>query len=172
MNGVAVNHVQLPKHQEIVIHHMDTIEFGAGSKFVYAFRMKVTGASEEPVAKKMRLPLSNRNYPSVKDSPEAFRQWVRSKKSLEKTLAEENDNLDVKLREQASHKEKLILEQEKLNLHLETAKKELELKFAQEKKELEEKVVRGELEKTELQREKEVLEHRMSQRFQEFQVFK
>ncbi len=170
MNGVAINHVQLPKDQEILLQNMDTVEFGAGSKFVYAFRVQVTGAAEEPLAKKFKRPLADRNYPTMKDSPEAFKQWIRSKKSLEKTLVEESDSLDAKLELQTSLKEKLVLEQEKLNEHLETAKKELERKFTQEKKELEDKVTRGELEKTELQREKEVLEERMSKRLQEFQV--
>jgi hypothetical protein len=70
--------------------------------------------------------------------------------------------LDVKLEQQKTLKDKLVLEQEKLNQHFETAKVQLELKFAQEKKELEEKVARGELEKNELQRQKEDVEQRMS----------
>jgi hypothetical protein len=172
MNGVAVNHVALPKHQQIPIQNMDIIEFGAGNKYVYAFRVQSDSSEvgEEPVAKKMRIPLANRNYPSLKDSPEAFHNWVRSKKNLEKTLEEESDNLDVKLEQQKTLKDKLVLEQEKLNQHFETAKVQLELKFAQEKKELEEKVARGELEKNELQRQKEDVEQRMSVSLQEFRV--
>ncbi|EFX72095.1 hypothetical protein DAPPUDRAFT_326474 [Daphnia pulex] len=170
MNGVAVNHVAVPKHQQIPIHNMDIIEFGAGSKYVYAFRVQSDSpeVGEEPVAKKMRLPLANRNYPSLKDSPEAFHNWVRSKKNLEKTLEEESDNLDVKLEQQKTLKDKLVLEQEKLNQHFETAKVQLELKFAEEKKELEEKVARGEMEKNDLQRQKEDVEQRMSVSLQEF----
>ncbi|XP_046447059.1 E3 ubiquitin-protein ligase rnf8-B-like isoform X2 [Daphnia pulex] len=170
MNGVAVNHVALPKHQQIPIQNMDIIEFGAGNKYVYAFRVQSDSSEvgEEPVAKKMRIPLANRNYPSLKDSPEAFHNWVRSKKNLEKTLEEESDNLDVKLEQQKTLKDKLVLEQEKLNQHFETAKVQLELKFAEEKKELEEKVARGELEKNELQRQKEDVEQRMSVSLQEF----
>ena len=62
MNGVAVNHIIAPKHQHIPIQHMDTIEFGAGNKFVYAFRVQssTSEVNEEPVAKKMRVPLANR----------------------------------------------------------------------------------------------------------------
>jgi hypothetical protein len=86
------------------------------------------------------------------------------------SLEEESDNLDVKLEQQKTLKDKLVLEQEKLNQHFETAKVQLELKFAQEKKELEEKVARGELEKNELQRQKEDVEQRMSVSLHEFRV--
>lgn len=172
MNGVAVNHIIAPKHQHIPIQNMDTIEFGAGNKFVYAFRVQsnTSEVNEEPVAKKMRLPLANRNYPSLKDSPEAFHNWVRSKKHLEKTLEEESDNLDVRLEQQKTLKDKLVLEQEMLNEHFETAKTQLELKFAEEKKELEDKVARGEIEKNELQLQKEEVEKRMAISLQEFRV--
>uniref|UniRef100_A0A0P5L0Q4 E3 ubiquitin-protein ligase CHFR n=1 Tax=Daphnia magna TaxID=35525 RepID=A0A0P5L0Q4_9CRUS len=171
MNGIAVNHIIVPKHQQIPIQHMDTIEFGAGSKFVYAFRLQSADVvNEEPLTKKMRLPLANRNYPSLKDSPEAFHNWVRSKKNLEKTLEEESDNLDAKLELQKSLKDKLVLEQEKLNEHFEKTKAVLESKFSEEKKELEEKVARGEMEKNELQRQKEDVEKRMLISLQEFQV--
>ncbi|KAI9565448.1 hypothetical protein GHT06_009240 [Daphnia sinensis] len=170
MNGIALNHIIVPKHQQIPIQHMDTIEFGAGSKYVYAFRLQSADiVNEEPLAKKIRLPLTNRNYPSLKDSPEAFRNWVRSKKNLEKTLEEESDKLDAKLELQKSLKDKLVLEQEKLNEHFEKAKAVLESKFSEEKKELEEKVARGEMEKNELQRQKEDVEKRMLISLQEFQ---
>ena len=170
MNGVALNHVILPKNQRMSLQHMDTVEFGAGSKFMFAFRMQSHETSDEPVPKKMRIPLGNRNYPSFKDSPEAFNNWIRSKKTLERTLAEESEILDAKLEEQNTLKHKLIQEQEKHNQDLENFKRELEHKFNQQKRELEEKVTRGELEKNELQLEKELLEKRMGQSMQEFEV--
>lgn len=148
---------------------MDTIEFG-GSKFTYAFRLQSSEGSEEPVAKKMRFPLSDRNYPSSKDSPEVFQNWIRSKKSFEKTLTEENNSLDLKLQQQKKLKNNLIIEQEKLAKQFEQAKAELELKFMKEKKEFEEKVVQGIFEKSQLQQEKEILENRISTTFEEFQV--
>jgi hypothetical protein len=81
--------------------------------------------------------------------------------------------LDVKLEQQKTLKDKLVLEQEKFNQHFETAKLQLELKFAEEKKELEEKVARGEMKRNELQRQKEDVEQReqrMLVGLQEFRV--
>lgn len=169
MNGVALNHIDLPKGQRIPLNHMDTVGFG-GNKFVYAFRLQSIEVRDEPLTKKMRLPLATRNYPSIKEAPEAFHSWVRSKKTLERTLAEESDSLDVKLEQKNSLKTKLMLEKDKLDEYLENVKMELELKFNEEKKKLEDKVARGEMEKNELQREKEVLEERISISFQELKV--
>jgi hypothetical protein len=81
--------------------------------------------------------------------------------------------LDVKLEQQKTLKDKLVLEQEKFNQHFETAKLQLELKFAEEKKELEEKVAREEMKRNELQRQKEDVEQReqrMLVLLQEFRV--
>jgi hypothetical protein len=89
------------------------------------------------------------------------------------SLEEESDNLDVKLEQQKTLKDKLVLEQEKFNQHFETAKLQLELKFAEEKKELEEKVAREEMKRNELQRQKEDVEQReqrMLVGLQEFRV--
>lgn len=169
MNGVSVNHVGLPKGSQIPLQHMDTIEFG-GSKFVYAFRLQSLEVRDEPLAKRMRIPLLDRNYPSFRNSPEALQNWIRSKKTLEKTLVEENDSLDLKLEQQNTLKNKLLMEKAKLNDHLENVKVELELKFNKEKKELEERVARGEIEKNELQRENEVLEERMLTSLKEIKV--
>ncbi|XP_046643762.1 E3 ubiquitin-protein ligase RNF8-like isoform X2 [Daphnia pulicaria] len=88
-------------------------------------------------------------------------------------MNKESDNLDVKLEQQKTLKDKLVLEQEKFNQHFETAKLQLELKFAEEKKELEEKVARGEMKRNELQRQKEDVEQReqrMLVGLQEFRV--
>ncbi len=81
--------------------------------------------------------------------------------------------MDVKLEQQKTLKDKLVLEQEKFNQHFETAKLQLELKFAEEKKELEEKVAREEMKRNELQRQKEDVEQReqrMLVLLQEFRV--
>ena len=81
--------------------------------------------------------------------------------------------MDVKLEQQKTLKDKLVLEQEKFNQHFETAKLQLELKFAEEKKELEEKVAREEMKRNELQRQKEDVEQReqrMSVSLHEFRV--
>lgn len=169
MNGVAVNQLNLSKNQPVVIQHMDTIEFG-GSKFMYMFRLLSSESGDEPLAKKMRIPLADRNYPSLRDSPELYNNWMRSKKSLEKTLVEESDNLDVKLEQHKILKDSIITEQKKLTEQFENAKAQLEIKFANEKKEFEEKVARGMIEKSELQKEKEILEERMTKAFEEFQV--
>lgn len=170
MNGVTLNHLLLPKNKSIPLNHMDTIELGAGSKFLYAFRILSFEAACEPSAKRLRMPLSNHNIPSLKESPAAFKNWVKSKKSLELTLAQESDTLDLKLERQKSLNEELIRERKKLEEKTANFKKELESKFAQEKIELEDKVARGDLEKNELQKEKENLERRMACALEKFQV--
>jgi len=162
MNGIAVNHVTLPKYQPIPLNHLDVIELGAGSKFVYAFRL-LSAEVNEPHAKKRRLPLTNQNVPTIKDSPEAFRSWMASKRNLERTLAEENDQLDQKLVETSTREDQLALEQQKLTEYAANVTRQLENQFAQEKKLLEDKVIRGEMENNELQNEKSVLEQRMTE---------
>ena len=148
---------------------MDVIEFGAGAKFVYAFRL-TSVEYNEPLAKKMRLPLLDRNHPSIKDCPEAFHKWVVSKRNLERTLVEESDELDQKLEEQNSLKHQLDLEQQKLAEYSQSVTKQLESQFSEQKKLLEEKVIRGDMEKNQLQKEKEALEQRMLNNLKELEV--
>lgn len=170
MNGVTLNHVSLPKNQQIPLNHMDTIEIGAGSKYLYAFRVASLESVCEPNAKRLRMPLANHNVPSLREAPLAFKNWEKSRKSLELTLSEESNTLDLKLERQKSLNEELIQERKKLEENSAKVKKELETKFAQERRELEDKVARGDLEKNELQKEKEHLERRMASALQQFQV--
>jgi len=169
MNGIAINHVTLPKHQPIPLSHLDVIELGAGSKFVYAFRL-LSAETNEPHAKRRRLPLIDRNLPSLKDCPEAFHSWLTSKRNLERTLVEENDELDQKLVETSSREDQLVLEQKKLTEYSEKVTKQLESQFAEEKKQLEDKVRCGEMEKNVLQMEKLALEDRMTTSLKEFEA--
>lgn len=180
MNGIMVNHIPLPRNEPCPLNHLDMVEFGAGSKFIYAFRLKskeghVGNESESQpppskVANRSRLSNGNRNYPSAKDSPEAYQQWMRAKKGLERTLLEESVILDQQLEEQKSRKDQLLFEQKKLQEQSEKEKEQLLSQFAQEKKTLEERVQHGEVEKTELQKEKQALEDRMVDALKQFQV--
>lgn len=176
MNGTSVNQVALPKNQPVPLNHNDVIEFGAGAKFVYVFRLQsMEGTSvastrdpSNPPPNKMRVRLSQRNQqPSIKESPEAFKNWFQSRKTIERTLLEESLVLDKKLEEQSSIKDNLLLEQQRLEEHSKKVRLELEARFAEEKAELEKK---GELEKSELLREKQALEEKMATILKAFQV--
>ena len=181
MNGVMVNHINLPKNEPCLLNHMDVIEFGGGSKFLYSFRVSAQdgpaasdGDHAQPppakVANRSRLSLGNRNFPSAKESPAAYKSWLQSKKGLERTLLEESVIIEEELEKQTSRKSMLLVEQQKLKEESELQKQELLTQFAQEKKELEERVQRGEVEKTELQKENQALEDRMNESLKQFQV--
>jgi hypothetical protein len=86
---VIVNrNVVLPKHQQIPIQNMDIIEFGAGNKYVYTFRVQSDSSEvgEEPVAKKRRIPLANRNCPSLKDDGQRVQQLLQEKIVLQVSM--------------------------------------------------------------------------------------
>ncbi|EFX78084.1 hypothetical protein DAPPUDRAFT_320534 [Daphnia pulex] len=93
-NGVAVNRVELRKEQQMSIQHMDTINFGVGNKYKYTFRVQSDSSQvgEEPVAKKRRIPLANRNCPSLKDDGQRVQQLLQEnivlKERLDETMKE------------------------------------------------------------------------------------
>lgn len=164
MNGTSVNGVLLQKNTPTPLKHLDKIEFGAGGKFVYKFRLN---SVDVDTADASRRSLAMEPRPSARDSPAAFRDYVQSRRSVERTLMEESVVLDQKLEEQTSKKNRLVREQQKLEEHSNQLRGELEAQFAQERKALEEK---GQLEKSELQKEKAELEERMTKIFKQFQV--
>jgi hypothetical protein len=62
------------------IKNKDSIGFGPGNKYLYTFRVDESDSSEvgeEPVAKKRRIPLANRNYPSLKDDRQRVQQLMQ-----------------------------------------------------------------------------------------------
>lgn len=147
---MTLNHILLEKNQQVPLNHDDIIELGAGAKFVYVYQLQGTSK------KKKRLPISGRNYGSIRDSPSAFNSWVKSRKSLERTLAEEDELLDQKLEEQKTLTDQLLREEQNLVEECERVKKDAEESLARERGRLEEKLPRCELElKNELHLEKE-----------------
>ncbi len=85
---IVNRNVVLPKHQQIPIQNMDIIEFGAGNKYVYTFRVQSDSSEvgEEPVAKKRRIPLANRNCPSLKDDGQRVQQLLQEKIVLQVSM--------------------------------------------------------------------------------------
>ena len=93
MHGVILNNVHVPKHQQIPIHHMDTVAFSSVSRFLYSFQhAPKVEMIEEPHSKKLCL---NPN------SPVALQTSVCSTTSLERTVKNKtitsNEQLDVQL---------------------------------------------------------------------------
>ena len=176
MNGVSINHRPQLKHHIIPLEHLDTIEFGADSKFVYTFRFQTGDNSfREPDPKKIRVPLQDRAHLQVplmenQESPQSFNSYMMSKRNLERALVEESAELDEMLLKQNSHKDKIIIEQQKLAADSLNRTQQLESTFLKEKNELEARVNRGELAISDLQREKEMLQQRMEECLQALKV--
>jgi hypothetical protein len=92
MHGVILNNVHVPKHQQIPIHHMDTVAFSSVSRFLYSFQhAPKVEMIEEPHSKKLCL---NPN------SPVALQTSVCSTTSLERTVKNKTINTQLATKSQ------------------------------------------------------------------------
>lgn len=92
MHGVILNNVRFPKHQQIPIHHMDTVAFSSVSRFLYSFQhAPKVEMIEEPHSKKLCL---NPN------SPVALQTSVCSTTSLERTVKNKTINTQLATKSQ------------------------------------------------------------------------
>jgi hypothetical protein len=92
MHGVILNNVHVPKHQQIPIHHMDTVAFSSVSRFLYSFQhAPKVEMIEEPHSKKLCL---NPN------SPVALQTSVCSTTSFERTVKNKTINTQLATKSQ------------------------------------------------------------------------